>query len=252
VCSVDLSRTARAHCGECKNYDLCLDCLILGETSGRHRRDHAITVVAAMTLMSAADLQPTALFEKLIDAVFDYIDATFPPRHTALLEPSKLSAFYSSLGVPAKQNLFRSCSNAEIDQVFRSNGCEYHLTSDSVDAIAARATPWAADSIDTTPRSPALTRRGWIRFFVRETWRDPDLAHFLMNAALATGKIVNKRKGEPYRLNCPRESLPKMPTRGREWDGAAATGRRRAGSESGAGRRRAGSTSRSRPSSRGP
>jgi hypothetical protein len=252
-CSADLSRSPRARCVECKNYDLCLDCLILGETSLRHRSSHAITVVAAITLMSTADMQPTALFEKLIDAVFDYIDATFPPRHTALLEPSKLSAFYSHLGVPANQNLFRSCSNDEISREFSKAGCEYHLTSDSVDAIAARATPWCTDSIDTTPRSPCLTRRGWIRFFVLQTWRDPDLAHFLLNGALATGKIVNKRKGEPYRLSCPRESLPRMPTRGREWEsGAAGTGRRRAGSESGAGRRRARSTSRSRPSSRGP
>ncbi|KAA8911833.1 hypothetical protein FN846DRAFT_377081 [Sphaerosporella brunnea] len=258
-CNIDLTHAPRARCVTCSNYDLCLDCLILGETSLRHRLSHSINVITSHIpstptsgqpqpgggggggggpiLMSESDHQPTPLLEKILDSIYDYIDTAFPPRSSGLLEPSKLSAFYSHHGVPSSTNLFRLLPNEELALEFSRLGCEYHLTSDSVDAIAARKKPWSQDSIDTTPRSPSLTRRGWIRFFVLEIWRDPDLMHFVLSGALSTGKILNKRKGEPYRLSCPRDALPRS-GRGREWDaGGGGGGRRRAGS---------------RPSSRGP
>lgn len=130
---------------------------------------------------------------------------------------------------------------------------EYHFTSDSAEEIAARAKPWVVgDRLDTTPRAPSLTRRGWMRWFVFEIWKDADLMHFVLSNALGTGKVMSKRKGEPYRLSVPRDSLPRVPqvsaTRGKDWDGGGDGGRD--------GRRRAGSRpvsrSVSRPASRGP
>jgi len=155
-------------------------------------------------------MQPTPFLEKLIDAVFTYIDSTFPPRHTSLLEPSSLSAFYSSVGVSSADNLFRSADDDTLTREFSRAGCEFHLVSNCADAIAARAKPWATDHLDTTPRAPALTRQGWCRWFVLLCWKDPDLAHFVLCNSLATGKVVSKRKGEPYRLSFPRESLPRL------------------------------------------
>jgi len=52
-----------------------------------------------------------------------------------------------------------------------------------------------------------------MRFFVREIWKDPDLMHFVLSGALATGRVMHKRKGEPYRLSCPRESFPRKSRR---------------------------------------
>lgn len=169
-----------------------------------------ISHIAAAPVLMGSDMQPTALLEKLIDAVFTYIDSTFSPRHTSLLEPSALSAFYSKIGVSPADNVFRSADDDALAREFSRAGCEYHLVSDCAGAIAARAKPWAPDRLDTTPRAPALTRQGWCRWFVLLCWKDPDLAHFVLCNSLATGKVYSKRKGEPYRLSFPRESLPRL------------------------------------------
>lgn len=157
-----------------------------------------------------SDYMPTVRLEKLVDSLFDYIDTEFTPRNTSLIEPAKLSAFYSSIGVRLDQNIGRF-SNEIISREYSSMGCEYHLVSDNTGEIQARSKPWNIDSLDTTPRSPALTKAGWIRFFVLTAWKDPDLMHFVLSNALSTGKIIHKRKAEPYRLSVPRESFPRRP-----------------------------------------
>ncbi|KAF8248924.1 hypothetical protein K440DRAFT_622927, partial [Wilcoxina mikolae CBS 423.85] len=165
-CYKDLTREPRARCVECKNYDICLDCFSVGETSLKHRTTHLINIVNPHTLptgpiLMGADNIPTPLLEKLIDALFDYIDSTFPPRHTHFLEPSKLSAAFSHLGVVPSKNLFRILSYDAISDEFTRAGVEYHFTCDSAEEIAARKKPWVVgDRIDTTPRAPSLTRRG--------------------------------------------------------------------------------------------
>lgn len=229
VCTRDLSRLPRARCLDCKNYDLCLDCLLVGATSLKHRTLHNVNIVTshlepAPPLMGA-DMAPTDLFVKLIDAVFDYVDHTFTPRETGRLEAAKLSAFYSYMGVEEGLNIGRF-SNEAIAKELSSMGCEFILVSDNTDEINARAMPWSLDGLDTMPRTPALTRNGvrpphplpglhgadngqWKRFFIFCTWRDPDLMHFLLSNALSTGQVMHKRKGEPYRLSLPREVFPR-------------------------------------------
>ncbi|KAI5779985.1 hypothetical protein EDC01DRAFT_730765 [Geopyxis carbonaria] len=212
VCMRDISSSARAHCLVCPNFDLCLDCNLVGEVSRKHRPSHAVNIIRhyedTSLLLMDSSLTPTPLLEKLLDAVFDYVDHTFAPLNTGLMEAVKISAFYSHVGVPEHLNIGRF-SNDVIANEYSTIGCEYHLVSDSSDAIAARAKPWSKDGIDTTPRTPALTKRGWIRFFVLTAWREPDLNHFILNNALSTGKVMHRKKGEPYMLSVPRESFPK-------------------------------------------
>lgn len=238
--------------------DLCLDCHLLGEVSLNHRPTHATNVITSHlplpntpVFFTGADLQPTPILLTLIDSLFVYIDSTFSPRHTGFLEPSKLSGAFSHLGIPSNKNPFRA-QNDVLAQIYSRTGTEYHLTAESVDEICARATEWASDGLDTTPRAPSLTRRGWKRWFVKNSWADPDLLHFVLSNALATGKLVSRRKGEVFRLGCPRESFPRLPLAGGSSRGREAEGSGRRESE-GSGRRRARSKSRtgSRPSSRG-
>lgn len=156
------------------------------------------------------DYVPTSLLEKLLDSIFEYIDVTYTPRNTGLLEPPKISAFYSNIGVDDRENIGRR-EDSEIARKFSILGCEHYLVSDNTGEIQARSNPWIMDGLDTRPKSPALTRAGWIRYFVLMAWKNPDLMHFVVSGALSTGKVIHKRKSEPYRLSVPRDSFPRQP-----------------------------------------
>jgi hypothetical protein len=97
---------------------------------------------------------------------------------------------------------------------FSSMRCQYILISNKHDEISSRTTPWVIDALDTTPRTPALTRPGWIRFFVVCTWRAPSVMHHMLRSAIKTGEVKEKKSesNSYYKwLSVPRESLPKRP-----------------------------------------
>ena len=192
--------------------DLCLDCYLLDETSLGHRVAHKSNIVRSHIppVLMGADGAPTPMLVTLVDALFTFMDAGFAPRLTGLLEPSKLSAAFAQLGVPPAQNPFRA-ANAALALKYAAAGCEYHLTPETVDAIGARATVWATDALDTTPREPSLTARGWQRWYVRCCWANPDMMHVVLAGALRARKLLNKRR-EVIVLQCPRELLPRKPT----------------------------------------
>jgi len=210
-CSKDLTFAPRARCVDCKNYDLCLDCNLIGATSMKHRGSHNVNIITShlepAPVLMGNDMAPTELLVKLVDALFQFVDERYRPIGTGLVEAAKISAFYATMGVKSSDNIGR-LPNEQLSLQYSSMGCEYYLVSDKSQEIESRTRPWSLDNLDTTPRTPALTRHGWIRFFILSTWRNPDLMHYLLSSALSTGAVMHKRKGEPYRLSVPRQSFP--------------------------------------------
>ncbi|KAL7272058.1 hypothetical protein RUND412_005150 [Rhizina undulata] len=216
VCCVDLSEEPRVRCLECINYDQCLDCKLRGAVSIRHSGSHRTSVVTdhyeVAPVLMADDGQPTELLVRVVEGIFDYLDAAFAPFNTGFLEPAKLSAFYRKMGMKDEENI-GLFSDSGISSQYSLMGCQYLLISPKTDEINARSVAWAIDALDTTPRTPVLTKIGWVRFFIVCTWRAPGIMHFLLQNALRTGAIRKGVEGEVFRLSVPREALPKRALR---------------------------------------
>lgn len=107
ICRDDLTGKDRISCADCTKYELCLDCNLVGATSGPHERSHKVYKVAAVQtiVLMGDDGNPSDLYVRLLDDIFDYVDANFKPRDTGVMEPEKMSAFYRKMGMSDEDNI---------------------------------------------------------------------------------------------------------------------------------------------------
>lgn len=108
VCHSDLTGDLRVKCLDCHDYDLCLDCNLMGAISGRHLTNHRTSFIndnSTLTWLMDKAGEPSEALVRMIEGMFDYMDSTYRPKGTGLLEPEKLSAFYRKMGVLDNENI---------------------------------------------------------------------------------------------------------------------------------------------------
>lgn len=196
---------ARFHCLVCsESYDLCVQCHRDRRSSRAHHHSHPHQYIQAGAgvgglpiALSGAEIQtrgrphpfwdymitesgtPSGHFRGLIQALFDFIDGTFPPERTGMLEPEKCRVVMTMLGYADAENPFHtlpafgqqnglgiSWSDDEVRFIYQQHSWEFEACTRSFQQL---------DSLSESVHGgmPCLTPNGFRDMLVAEALVDP-------------------------------------------------------------------------------
>ncbi|KAM5386907.1 hypothetical protein ACJZ2D_000200 [Fusarium nematophilum] len=151
------------------------------------------------------DKSPSPLFTRLIDAIFNFGDASIAPQQTGVLEPEKAAKLYEWMAYADSNNYAKSFLNFAVQNNFPSPQARQS---------EAMAIVWRVFELEYTTTStgtPALTREGFRAAMLMDSLVDPVIQLKRFNFVLGNnhGTLIDPATGAPFPTSTiPADALP--------------------------------------------